>query len=52
MEICSSLKLRALLTQNKSYTEIAGSCKLTVPAVDLDDRKVLFFILDRPKSQT
>lgn len=26
--------------------------KLTVPAVDLDERKVLCFIRDKPKSQT
>lgn len=37
---------------NKVIIKFLKSFELTVPAVDLDDKKVLFFILDKPKSQT
>lgn len=38
-----------IATRKKGAAYLA---QLTVPAVDLEDRNVLFFILDNPKSHT
>lgn len=40
------------LAQHETKKKDENRKWLTVPAVDLEERNVLFFILDKPKSQT